>query len=118
MQELRARQITAAQIYKLEELWKDNPDATIEDIDRPGVDEEAQEVLLRYEDAYQYQNIFGPLVKMEADDDRKSKESQMLSDVVVRWDVGVNGKLPSEISHIVSCICLEPLKISLSQVLF
>jgi hypothetical protein len=31
----------------------------------------------RYEDAYQYQNIFGPLVKMEADYDRRLKESQV-----------------------------------------
>lgn len=30
----------------------------------------------RYEDAYQYQNIFGPLVMMEADYDKKLKESQ------------------------------------------
>lgn len=30
----------------------------------------------RYEDAYQYQNIFGPLVKMEADYDRRLKETQ------------------------------------------
>ena len=31
----------------------------------------------RYEDAYQYQNIFGPLVKLEADYDKKLKESQV-----------------------------------------
>lgn len=30
----------------------------------------------RYEDAYQYQNVFGPLVKMEADYDKKLKEAQ------------------------------------------
>jgi regulator of nonsense transcripts 1 len=47
---------------------------------------------LRYEDAYQYQNIFGPLVKMEADDDRKLKESQTQGDIEVRWDLGLNKK--------------------------
>lgn len=31
----------------------------------------------RYEDAYQYQNIFGPLVKLEADYDKRLKESQV-----------------------------------------
>eukprot|EP00061_Rhincodon_typus_P009192 g32490.t1 len=67
-EQLRARQITAQQINKLEELWKD--------LEKPGVDEEPQHVLLRYEDAYQYQNIFGPLVKLEADYDKKLKESQ------------------------------------------
>ena len=46
----------------------------------------------RYEDAYQYQNIFGPLVKLEADYDRKLKESQTQDNIVVRWDVGLNKK--------------------------
>lgn len=59
-------------------VWfQDNPTATLEDLEKPGVDEEPQHVLLRYEDAYQYQNIFGPLVKLEADYDKKLKESQV-----------------------------------------
>lgn len=47
---------------------------------------------MRYEDAYQYQNIFGPLVKIEADYDKRVKESQTESDITVRWDVGLNQK--------------------------
>lgn len=47
----------------------------------------------RYEDAYQYQNIFGPLVKLEAEYDRKLKESQTQDNIIVRWDVGLNKKL-------------------------
>ena len=46
-EQMRSRQITAQQINKLEELWKDNPDATLEDLEKPGVDEEPQQVLLR-----------------------------------------------------------------------
>ncbi|CAG8735825.1 316_t:CDS:2, partial [Gigaspora rosea] len=91
-EQLRARQITAHQINKLEELWKDNTEATLEDLEKPGIDDEPQPVLLRYEDAYQYQNIFGPLVKMEADYDKKLKESQTQDDIVVRWDIGLNQK--------------------------
>ena len=45
--QLRARQISAQQINKLEELWKDNPEAKLEDLEKPGVDEEPQQVLLR-----------------------------------------------------------------------
>ncbi|CAH3109622.1 unnamed protein product [Porites lobata] len=90
--QLRARQISAQQINKLEELWKDNPEARLEDLDKPGVDDEPQQVLLRYEDAYQYQNIFGPLVKLEADYDKKLKESQTQDNIVVRWDIGLNKK--------------------------
>lgn len=46
-EQIRARQITAQQINKLEELWKDAPEAKLEDLERPGVDEEPQPVLLR-----------------------------------------------------------------------
>ena len=56
------------------------------------MDEEPAQVLLRYEDAYQYQNIFGPLVKLEADYDKKLKESQTQDNIIVRWDVGLNKK--------------------------
>ncbi|KAI8333228.1 RNA helicase-domain-containing protein, partial [Blakeslea trispora] len=91
-EQLRARQISSAQINKLEELWKENGEATLEDLEKPGIDDEPHPVLLRYEDAYQYQNIFGPLVMMEADYDKKLKESQTCDDIVVRWDVGLNQK--------------------------
>jgi len=91
-EQLRARQITAQMINRLEELWKENPDAMIADLEKPGIDEEPQQCSLRYEDAYQYQNIFGPLVKMEADDDRKLKESQTQENISVRWDLGLNKK--------------------------
>lgn len=49
-------------------------------------------VCCRYDDAYQYQSIFGPLVKLEADYDKKLKESQTQDNIVVRWDVGLNKK--------------------------
>ncbi|CAD6893647.1 unnamed protein product [Tilletia caries] len=91
-EQLRARQISFHQINRLEELWKENENATLEDLDKPGVDEDPPGILLRYEDAYQYQNIFGPLVKIEADYDKKLKESQTQNDIVVRWDQGLNQK--------------------------
>ncbi|KAK2087771.1 ATP-dependent helicase NAM7 [Saguinus oedipus] len=155
-EQLRARQITAQQINKLEELWKvsrvlepcwgeeqqlgagyrpgrhpalhvawsscsqgscgcgrapptmacsekrymcsillENPSATLEDLEKPGVDEEPQHVLLRYEDAYQYQNIFGPLVKLEADYDKKLKESQAMG-----ADVGCSCTRESELADL------------------
>ena len=37
----------------MEELWKTNPDASLEDLEKPGVDDEPQPVVLKYEDAYQ-----------------------------------------------------------------
>ncbi len=40
-------------------------------------------VLMKYEDGYQYQNVYGPLVKLEADNDRMLKEALTLEDVEV-----------------------------------
>ena len=55
---MRARQISAQQINKVEELWKTNPDASLEDLEKPGVDDEPQSVVLKYDDAYQVSNFF------------------------------------------------------------
>jgi regulator of nonsense transcripts 1 len=91
---LRARQVTQTQITLLEELWKDNANATLSDLSNPdiSVNEEFQPVQLQYPDAYVYQNVFGPLVHAEADYDRKLKESQTQDGIVVRWDLGLNQK--------------------------
>lgn len=38
------------------------------------------------------QNIFGPLVKLEADYDKMTKEAQSKDGITVRWDMGLNKK--------------------------
>jgi regulator of nonsense transcripts 1 len=78
---------------KLEEMWKENSDATAADLEKgAGVDDEPHPVLLKYDDPYHYQNVFGPLVKMESDYDKKLKEAQSEDNLQVRWDVGLNNK--------------------------
>jgi regulator of nonsense transcripts 1 len=92
-EQLRGRHLSPQTIVKLEELWKDNPNATLQDLEKgAGVDDDPAPVPLRYDDAYQYQNVFGPLVKIEADYDRKLKESQSQDGLIVRWDLGLNNK--------------------------
>lgn len=92
-EQMRARHLLPQMIAKLEEMWKDNATATIADLEKgAGVDDEPAPVLLRYDDAYQYQNVFGPLVKIEADYDRKLKEAQSQDGLIVRWDYGLNNK--------------------------
>ncbi|KAL4762696.1 putative regulator of nonsense transcripts [Aspergillus foveolatus] len=92
-EQLRARHLSPQMIAKLEEMWKENSQATIADLEKAtAVDDEPAPVLLRYDDAFQYQNIFGPLVKIEADYDRKLKESQSQDGLIVRWDLGLNNK--------------------------
>lgn len=90
--QMRARLITAVQINTLEELWKENEEASFEDLEKPGIDKEPAQVQLRYDDGYQYQNIFGPLVNLEAEYNKRLKESQTQDNVEVRWDVGLNRK--------------------------
>lgn len=48
--------------------------------------------VLRYDDAAQYQSVFKPLVKLEADYDKSMKEAQRRDGINVRWDVGLNKK--------------------------
>ncbi len=88
----RARHITAQQINKLEELWKSDPQAKIDDLEKPGVDDEPLPVQFLYEDAYHYQTVLNPLVKLEAEYDKRMKESQTKDQINVRWDVGLNKK--------------------------
>ena len=92
---LRARTLNVSQINRLEELWRTNPSATLQDVltvDGDLNDAEPAPVQTLYEDAYQYQNIMGPLVKLEADYDKHMKEQQTQENITVRWDKGLNGK--------------------------
>ncbi|KAK9466859.1 P-loop containing nucleoside triphosphate hydrolase protein [Lipomyces arxii] len=91
-EQLRARPVSAGEIAKLEEIWKTNSSATFKDLETTAPDEEPLPVMLRYDDAYQYQRCFGPLVKIEADYDRKLKESKSQDHLNVRWDIGLNNK--------------------------
>lgn len=95
-EQMRARHLSPQIIAKLEELWKDNQAATIHDLEKGlnagTLDDDPNPVLLRYDDAYQYQNVFGPLVKIEADYDKKLKEAQSQDNLIVRWDFGLNNK--------------------------
>jgi regulator of nonsense transcripts 1 len=46
----------------------------------------------RYEDAIQFKNIMAPLVTLEAENDRRMKESQKKFGFDVRWEMGIHGK--------------------------
>lgn len=91
-EQLRTRQITTSQINKLEDLWRDDPSATLFDLDRPGGDLDVTPILMRYEDGYIYQNILGPLVHLEAEYDRSIKEHQCQENITIRWDTTLSKK--------------------------
>jgi regulator of nonsense transcripts 1 len=46
-EQLRARQISMVQMAKLEDLWRDNPNANLEDAEAQTGEEEMQPILLR-----------------------------------------------------------------------
>ena len=83
----------AAKIHQIEELWKSRPDATFDDLDHEKLPEDdVAAVSLRYHDGYHYQNVLAPLVKLEADFDKRARESQSRDNISVRWDRGLSRK--------------------------
>ncbi|KAJ1848022.1 ATP-dependent RNA helicase, partial [Coemansia sp. RSA 2703] len=83
-----SRVLSSQQIRALEDTWIRSSGNAVSETG--GLDIELPRVLLRYEDAYQYQNTFEPLVNAEADYDRRMKEAQTQENISVRWDVGIN----------------------------
>lgn len=93
---LKARPIDAAQISRLEDFWRDQTSgSSFGDLDKTHHNDSSslQTVPLRYDSADQYQEIFEPLVKMEAEYDKQMKESRNQDNIQVRWDIGLNKKI-------------------------
>eukprot|EP01132_Coremiostelium_polycephalum_P003626 gene3626-4516_t len=89
----RSKQITIHQIYQLEECWKSNPNfTTIFEQHGLSLDVPPRPTLLKYEDAFQYQEIISPLIKMEADYEKTMRESLSQDGVGVRWEQSLNKK--------------------------
>ena len=110
--EAHARPLTARQISDVEMVWRKRPEATVDEALSAGVGADGDEagaaggagaaepaaapVLLRYEDGYEFQNIFGPLVKLEADESKLQTQSLRQEGVSVRWEVKADGGSGSE----------------------
>ncbi len=90
--ELKARQLTGQQIAKLEEMWKEDPMAKLEESSKKGVEQALPRVPLRFDDSAHYTHIFEPLVRLEAQYDKKIKEAQTQNGIRVRWEWSLNKK--------------------------
>lgn len=114
-EQLMARHITPAEMVALEDLWRDNPEAQTSDLHQlqEAAEVELAPLLLRYDDAFEYQRCFSPLVKAEAEYDRKLKESQKQDNVTVTWDLGLSKR--HLVSFFLSKIDLSDLKISVGD---
>jgi len=82
----RARVIGQRQMALLEEAWSQNPNAGLGDVGEKAAAEGPERVALRYQDAYHYQNIYGPLLRLEADFDRQIAEGQRKEGIEVTWE--------------------------------
>lgn len=88
---INSKLVSHDQITKLETQWRLNRDATIEDVDNDKTEEEeVLPILMRYNDAFQYQHAFAPLVQLEASYDKSLKESQALEHISIKWAMGLN----------------------------
>ena len=85
-----AKPKTKKEMIQIELLFKEE-----EDDELGGVEDDVilNEVLLRYDNAVHYHDIFLPLITKEANCDKKLKESQSQDNIEVRWGVGVNKKI-------------------------
>lgn len=73
----RARRLTAGQMNKLEGAWKADPDATLETVqEEASSQKDLLRGALRYDNAFEYQNVLAPLVQIEADYDKVRLHSQ------------------------------------------
>lgn len=92
-EELRqSRKLTMDEISRLEELWKSgSTNAILADLTfLPEKEDETLPVALRYDDVSWYEGIFAPLIKLEAEYDKATKESQKRDGVTVHWSLSLN----------------------------
>ncbi|KFH05858.1 RNA helicase (UPF2 interacting domain) protein [Toxoplasma gondii MAS] len=82
--------VTTQQLQRLEELWQKNPQATLEELSQTKEEAPLPCVKLVYEDGFDYQRTFAPLVQAEADFDKQIKDGQKLVRVKLRWEQGLN----------------------------
>ncbi|EGC29887.1 hypothetical protein DICPUDRAFT_84133 [Dictyostelium purpureum] len=87
----RSRQISIIQILRLEEFWKNDPEATLRDIEAPRSDDEKPaSTQLAYKDAYEYKEIISPLIELEAKHEKELRESLSQSNIHIEWEQSIN----------------------------
>jgi regulator of nonsense transcripts 1 len=91
--------LTNREIQQLEELWRQKPSITAQEMLTTGGDklvesnpdfESVDPVPTHFENGGQYRAIMSPLVNLEAQSELRLRESQASSNVAVRWDLSVS----------------------------
>lgn len=78
-------------IRSLENLWRTNPDATLEDLRANADDEnnELESVPLAFGSAIVYKRIFDPLVSYEERSDKLENDQKSIDEIALRWENGI-----------------------------
>lgn len=79
-----------SQLMKLEEQWKTDPKATLDQISEIEDEDEILPVKLYYDDPQDYAHTFLPLVMLESDNTKKLKTSCNQDGVTVKWIKTIN----------------------------
>lgn len=86
-----AKAISVAQMNRIEETWREKPQANIKDIETtPEV--EPENVGISFKSDIEYANIFHPLISLESENEKKMKEAARQENVTLRWDIGQFGQ--------------------------
>jgi regulator of nonsense transcripts 1 len=84
---IQARHLSSNQIQQLESLWSVNSSSPICKFDKQEHFTYVENISPRYKDGYHYQNVFAPLIKLEAVFDKAVKDSLKMENTTVRWEV-------------------------------
>ena len=88
----RSRDITIEMINQLETLRKNDPNATIKQLEANKMQEPLPHINLRYSNGEEYYSIFSRLIDRESLTDKTEKEKQMQKDVEVSWELSLKKK--------------------------
>jgi regulator of nonsense transcripts 1 len=88
-----ARRVHPIQMRNLQKLWTKNETNYNTSPEIQWILDNVDDVTVRYENGYMYQNIFALLVKMEMSLHKFLKEEQRREKVTIRWEFTLNKKL-------------------------
>lgn len=85
------RSVSDDDICGLEMLWKETPDATLDDYRSSCHENDTvlESIPLNFISAQHYEDIFAPIISSEAVSDRDDNDSKCIEDVTLRWENGI-----------------------------
>ncbi|KAF0992038.1 hypothetical protein HZS_6761 [Henneguya salminicola] len=86
------RHLSSSQMAVVEEHLRIDPKACYEDVDSKEIEESISPTRVKYADPREYMDIYAPLINLEAEYDKRLKESQAQNNVTFRTEQTLNKK--------------------------